>query len=329
VGLPVSQPQVQVTAGGGLLPGVISVEIDHVGYFAAGRFRVVCALGGVQAAGAATFLSLGAAMVSISIGVTAAATANIFTGKIDNIRIDVLESTAMLTGRDLSGLLIDAEISETFANQTSSQIAEAIAGRHGLTANVTATQTKVGQYYDLDHARSALGLNSRAGTEWNLLCWLALIEGFSLSVTGMTLNFGPAAAGSSMSLTPADCIELSLDLSTAMPGTVTVKSWSSREKSVFQQTVGSGPGAVTTLIRPNLTVQQAASYAANHLSSLMRQTSMIALVMPGELTLLPGSIIALNATNSSFDQNFSIETIRRTMDARRGFTQAIRAYAVN
>lgn len=316
-----------MSAGGGLLPSVISVEIEHVGYFAAGRFVVVCALGGGQDVGASTFLTLGAANLTINLGAGAVAVTNIFTGKIDHIRIDMLENTATLTGRDLSSLLIDSEISETFANQTSSQIAEAIAARHGLTANVTATNTPVGQYYELDHARSALGLNSRAGTEWNLLCWLALIEGFSLSVTGMTLNFGPGAPRSSMSLTPGDCIELSLDLSTAMPGAVTVKSWSTRQKSVLQQTAGSGSGVMTTLIRPNLTVGQAAAYAANHFAALTQQTSMIALVMPGELTLLPGSMLALSGTNSSFDQNFSVETIRRSMDARRGFTQAIRAYA--
>jgi len=327
--LPVSQPQVQVSAGGGVLPGVISVEIEHVGYFAAGRFVVVCALGAVLTAGASYFLALGAATVSINIGVAAAPSANIFTGQIDHIRVDLLESTATLTGRDLSCLLIDSEIAETFANQTSSQIAVSIAGRHQLQANVTPTSTPVGQYYDLDHARSALGLHSRAGTEWNLLSWLALIEGFWLSVTGTTLNFGAAVASASMALTPGDCIELALDLATAIPVTAKVKSWNTRQKTVVQQIAGAGSGTGSTLIRPNLTGQQAAAYAMNHMSNLTRQRSMVALTMPGELTLLPGSTIALSQTNTPFDQTFSIETIRRSMDARRGFTQAICAYAVS
>lgn len=327
--MPVSQPQVQVSVGGSVLPGVISAEIEQVGYFAAGRFIVVCALSAATSGGAAYFLALGAARLSISLGVASVASTNILTGQIDNIRVDVLENTVTLSGRDLSCLLIDTEIVETFANQTSSQIAETIAGRHQLTANVTATSTKVGQYYDLDHARSALGLNSRSGTEWNLLSWLALIEGFSLSVTSATLNFGPVVAASSISLTPGDCIELSLDMAAAIPSAATVKSWNTRGKAVVQQTVGAGTGVSTTLIRPNLTGQQALAYATNHLSSLARQQMMISLIMPGELTLLPGSTIALSQTNSAFDQTFSIETVRRSMDSRRGFTQAVRAYVAS
>ena len=327
--MPVSQPQVQVSAGGSVLPGVISVDIEHVGYFASGRFVLVCALGVLQGVGASYFLALGAASVSINIGVLAGASTNIFTGRIDNIVIDVLESTATLTGRDLSCLLIDTEIAEAFANQTSSQIAETIAGRHQLTANVTATKTSVGQYYDLDHARSALGLNSRSGTEWNLLSWLALIEGFSLSVQGKTLNFGPSTASASISLVPGDCIELSLDMVTAIPVTATVKSWNTRGKAVVQQTAGAGSGIGATLIRPNLTALQASTYAMNHLSSLTRQKSMISLVMPGELTLLPGSNIMFSETKSTFDQSYCVETIRRSIDSRRGFTQSVRAYAVS
>jgi len=154
-----------------------------------------------------------------------------------------------------------------------------------------------------------------------------MIEGFSLSVQGKTLNFGPNGGTSSISLVPSDCIELSLDMATAIPVVATVKSWNTRGKTVVQQTAGSGAGKITTLIRPNLTAQQANTYAKNHLSGLMRQENMISLVMPGELTLLPGSTIALSGTNSSFDQSFCVETIRRSIDSRRGFTQCVRAFA--
>jgi hypothetical protein len=116
---------------------------------------------------------------------------------------------------------------------------------------------------------------------------------------------------------------------TAIPVTATVKSWNTRGKAVVQQTAGAGSGIGATLIRPNLTALQASTYAMNHLSSLTRQKSMISLVMPGELTLLPGSNIMFSETKSTFDQSYCVETIRRSIDSRRGFTQSVRAYAVS
>lgn len=324
----VNQPQVQVSIGGAAIAGAVSVEIEQVAYFAADRFEVKFAIGG-SAAGAAYFASLGAQTVAIELALLPGGFVSVLTGQLDNIRLDLLQNTATLTGRDLSARLIDTEIAETFANQTASQIAATIAARHGLTANVTATSTPVGQYYDLDHARSALGLNSRAGTEWNLLCWLALIEGFSLSVTGATLNFGPAPSAPSLSLTPADCMELILDSATAIPGTATVKSWNTRNKTVVTQTAGLGQGLSTTLIRPNLTSQQAMNFASRHLAGLAQHGTIMVARMPGELALVPGSTISLSQTESAFDQTYMVDTIRRSIDAGRGFTQIVRAHAVN
>jgi phage protein D len=326
--LQVNQPQVQVSIGGAAIPGAVSVEIEQVAYFAADRFAVVFAMGAAET-GAAYFAALGAQTVVIEAALAPGGFVSLLTGQVDNIRLDMPRNIAILTGRDLSAGLIDTEIAETFANQTASQIAQAIAARHSLTPNVSATSTPVGQYYDLDHARSALGLNSRAGTEWNLLSWLALIEGFVLSVTGTTLNFGPVPPGTPLFLTPLDCMELILDSATAIPATATVKSWNTRSKTIVTQTAGTGQGLSTTLIRPNLTSQQAMNLADNHLAGLAQHGTIMVATMPGELTLVPGATINLSETNSAFDQTYMVDTIRRSIDSARGFTQIVRAHAVS
>ncbi len=106
--------------------------------------------------------------------------------------IDVLNRTVEIDGRDLTARLLDARTQETFSNQTASEIAETLAARHGLTADVTATTTLAGRYYATEHDRITLGQFSRATTEWDLLTFLAAREGFEAYVAGQTLTFAPA-----------------------------------------------------------------------------------------------------------------------------------------
>jgi phage protein D len=326
--LPVNTPLVQLRIGDAPLYGAISLQIEQVAYFAADRFAVTVALGDGPLADTAYFASFGLQTITIAIAVSDAGYVDLFTGQIDNIRLDLLAKTATLSGRDLSARLIDTEISETFANQTASQIATEIAERHGLNPNVTATTTPVGQYYELDHARSALSLHSRNGSEWNLLSALAQLENFILSVTGMTLNFGPLLAGIPSLLTPQNCIGLSLDVATTIPSSTTVKSWNTRNKTVVTQTSGSATGGSATLIRPNLTSSQAGSLAANHLSVLTQHATILRAEIAGELALTPASPILLRHTNTAFDQTYLIDSITRSIDARNGFLETIRAHAL-
>ncbi len=323
----VSRPQVRISIGGQPILGAVNVEIEQVSYFAADRFVVRFAVDPGLNGGWVFFSALTSQILSIELANEPLGYIGLLTGRIDNVRLDFKRSTATLTGRDLAAGLIDSEIAESFVNQTSSQIVAAIAARHGLTANVTATTTPVGQYYELDHARSGLGLNSHAGTEWNLLCWLALIEGFLVSVVGTTLNFGPASAVTPLVLSVQDCIELELDIATTIPAVATVKSWNSRSKIAVTQSTGPAPGPTTTLIRPNLTSQQAASLAANRLSMLAGHRTILCVKMPGELVLTPGASVSLTQTNTGFDQTFVVDTMRRSIDAERGFTQVMHAHA--
>jgi phage protein D len=310
------------------LYGAVSLEIEQVAYFAADRFALTVALGDGVLADAAYFGSLGPQTITIGVAASAAGSISLFTGQIDNIRLDLLTNTAILSGRDLSARLIDTEITQTYANQTASQIATTIAARHGLAANVTATMAQVGQYYELDHARSALAANSRNGSEWNLLSNLAQAENFVLSVTGMTLNFGPLILGVPVVLTPQNCISLGLDVATTIPSSATAKSWNTRNKTVVTQTSGAESGGSTTLVRPNLTSSQASSLAANHLSVLRQHATLLRAEIPGELALTPASPVRLSGTNSAFDQTYVIDAIIRSVDARNGFVETIHAHAL-
>jgi hypothetical protein len=51
--------------------------------------------------------------------------------------------------------------------------------------------------------------------------------------------------------------------------------------------------------------------------------------MPGDVMLRPDSQIVMNGTDTVFDNTYMIDMISRSLNARQGFTQIIRAHAVN
>ncbi len=320
--MPANAPRVQAVIGGVNVPGVIYLQVDSLGYFSASRFCIGFALNALFPS--SYFAALGTATVVIAIA-QETGFANLITGQVDNIRINLLDKTAMLFGRDLAARLIDAEIAETFNNQTSSQIAALIASRFSLSPNITSTAKPVGQYYELDHARNALALHSGSATAWNLLSQLAQLEGFILSVTGTTLNFGPKPNLPPVLLTPDSVMTLEFEIATTIPTATTVKSWNSRSKTVISQTAGNSSG--TILIRPNLTAVQASAIAANHLAALSQHGKVLTITMPGEVNLAPAAQIIIGGAGVGLDQVYTVDAIRRSLDAEHGFTQTFRAYA--
>lgn len=316
-------PLVRLSIGGMPVAGVVAVEVESVGYFAADRFSVICALAGQIG----YFAALGKQDVTLEVAADGVGFVPLLVGQLDHVRLDVARNEVVLAGRDLAARLIDAEIAETFANQTASEIAETLAGRHGLAANATATSTPVGQYYELDHARSALALHARSTTEWGLLVQLAQAEGFAAWVSGEVLNFGPWPQGVPMLVTPANFSALTFDVINVLPGAVTVKSWNSRNKAVVSQSQGTGAG--TTLVRPNLTAAQATAAAAAQLAALGQHQVVMSATMPGDVTLRPGMTLALAGTGSALDQSYAVEGVTRRLIAARGFEQQVTAYAVN
>lgn len=325
--MPVDQPILRASIDGVAVAGAVALRIESVGYFAADRFSLSFAIGASPATTVRYFSTLGLQMITIEAALDGIGYVLLLTGQIDNIQINFAQKIALLSGRDLSARLIDTEISETFANQTASQIATTIAGRHGLTGNITPTPTPVGQYYELDHARSSLGQNSRAATEWNLLTMLAQAEGFSLAVKGTTLIFAPPINAAPVLLTVQDFMALSFDTATSLPQSAQVKSWNSRDKAVISG--GAGSGTRTTIIRPNLTATQAQNFAGNHLAMLGTHTTILSGAMPADLSLSPGMQLLLRGTDSALDQNYTISAISRSLHKNSGFTQNILAYAAN
>jgi phage protein D len=330
---PVRAPRLNVLVNGLPLTGATEASVSSAAYFSADRFRVQAALSGDAALWAAeTQLFVDVQMALSPLG----GFVSVVQGYADLVSIDPVVGTLMIEGRDLSAKLIEARTQETFANRTSSEIATILAGRHGLTANVQATTTRVGRYWELEHDSLTLNAAGRTTTEWDLLVALAKREGFDLWVSSTMLNFVPPNYAATPAVVPmSSVVSLRLERALTFAGdiVVTVKSWHSRAGSVCVKTAQTDRGAASSreyvYVVPNLTPDVAQTYAQNVLNELTRHELVASMEMPGELAFSPRTLILLQGTGTIFDTMLRIDEVERRLDATRGFTQRLRARAAS
>lgn len=142
----VRAPRLQVLFEGKPLPGAFEARWMQTNHYAPDTFDVSFAVNADPSRGPAWWDNRTAPMVlDIQAGLAqpngAVQWTSLGIGQVDSHEYFPAAGTIELTGRDLSALLTDNETAETFQNQTSAQIVEAIAARNGLTADTTATKT--------------------------------------------------------------------------------------------------------------------------------------------------------------------------------------------
>ena len=316
-------PLIRATLSGVDLPGLLSAEIDSNNHFAADRFRMRFAASIVPH----DLLHTPGGELEIEIGLDDKWVSCIV-GTIDSVSSHPTQGVIDVEGRDLSSQLIETQTDETFANRTASEIAVLFGSRHGLIVLADPTTTPVGRYYQSEHDRASLGQFARTTTEWDLLAFLAIREGFDLFMAGRVLRFGSPVLTGAQEILLGDCISLQLDhcVGFARPIDVLVKSWNSKTGvTVAGHTLSSGVGRVweRRITRPNLSAEDAQSQAQRTLEDLKRHEWTASITMPGELTLTARSLVLIGGTNTQSDRLYSVAQISRRLDVTRGFTQSL------
>lgn len=328
----VRTPRLLVLANGAQLAGAMDAVVTSTGHFAADRFRVRAALTGDAAIWAA------ARQIAVDVQMTLSPLSgfvSLVQGNADLVSIDPVAGTLTIEGRDRSADLIEARTQEIFANHTSSEIATILAGRHGLAADVQATTTPIGRYWELEHDSLTLNAAGRATTEWDLLVTLALREGFQLWVTGPTLHFRAPETNAPVVLpmTGVSSVRLERALTFAGDVAVIVKSWHSRAGSGCVQTARTRRGAASSrdyvFVVPNLTPDAALNYAQRKLADLTAHEMVASLEMPGELQLAPRMQVLLQGSGTGFDTVFRVDEVERRLHATHGFSQRVRMRAAS
>jgi phage protein D len=347
-----NQPRMRLLANGVALP-VLRADVRQTGYYGASKFSATLAAFGDAAHGPAFWAGSDTYDVEIQGGFLAAGAAegaaswqSLFMGQADeDLEIDLDRGTVSLQGRDYSGKLMDAKTAETFSNQTLAQIATTLAGRVGLQAEVSSTDQLAGQFYQIDHVRTAHDTFSRSSSYWEIITYLAQQEGYDVWVDGTTLYVQPKDAASAVPAFTVQSGQPSLSGSTdygrvanvsgltltrrpalAKDVQVTVTSWGPKSKAKVSGSDGpASAGQKVTKTFPNLTQAQCAAMARTIRAELGRHERNVQFGMPGEFALRPRQAIAVQGTGTAFDTTFYISEIDRSYSARRGFWQTIRA----
>jgi len=319
-----------VLVNGVPLAGIESIAVSNNLYLGANRFAITAAI----TEDIADIWSAVPLSIEVQIGLDGG-WASFILGDADSIEIDPIRQDIQLAGRDLTARFLLSQTQQTFENQTSSEIASAIVTRHGLVPQVTATSTLVGRYFGTSRTRTAMYQNARATNDWDLLVWLAEIEGFDLWVDGSTLYFQPpSTSGPTLTICPADCIELSLhrSLDIAAGVSIQVKSWDCQTQQSVSQTLSSvnSPNSNISLVivRPNLPPGDATLMAQQALAQMTAHERVISFTVPGDLTTAPRMTIELTSTGTDFDGTYQVAEIERCFSLREGFVQHVRARSV-
>lgn len=341
-----------VKVNGTLIQGWTAFEVDNNSYSSADTFNCTFAANALaNDRNAAWFSNQQDMFVELFVGFpvdpnrfTADELPRWIYGQVDKVSYDPENALINVSGRDLTRLFIDNKTTEKFQNKTASQIATMLAQRRGLTPNVTATTTKVGKYYEIDHEQM-----HDAKTEWDLLTHLARIEQFSVYVRGQTLNFIPKTdpatvtpysviwtpPNSTTGYPTCDVTGLKLDraLTVSRGVTVTVRSFNDAVQKVFTATYPvSKPKAITPgQAAPagntqnyyynvaNLTQEKVLQYAKAKHAEIVQHEMLLCFDIPGNDVLDVTSVIRLNGTGTAWDQDYFPDSLKRSLSIDEGY----------
>lgn len=340
------RPRVVLTlAGQRLVP--VEVETVSNSYFAADTFRAVLALHGLPKPFTPRWFSETERMeVEVLFGFDPEKPqTSLILGRVDEVEVDWVKGVVSLQGRDYTADLIETKTTEKWPNRTASEIAEMLAGRHGLTPVVTATTQRAGRYYQAEHAQMANDI-----TEWALLSFLAEQEGFDVFVRGRELHFeappdpesdtarlgmliwddtGTVPQSNMLSLRTRRVLTLSRDI------TVRVISWNGRQGRAIRVTRRAqrarrtaeygGSGQVYVFRVPGLTEEQAIRRAEAELERVSRFERQIEGSVVGDTLLFSPGIVRLKGTGSDWDQDYWLDEVSRRISMDEGFVQTFRA----
>jgi len=273
-------------------------------------------------------------------------------GRVDTIDYEPDTRALRLAGRDLTAVFIDNRITQTFQNQTSSQIATMLAQSHGLdTSNITPTTTLVGTFFQNDQVQIA---SNRS--EWDLLSFLAREEGFVVFVQGNSLFFepDPRPTGASnpyvIQWTPpsstngspiANTVKLKFSRTLTVSKGISVTARSPNRntgKAVVQsypttpQGIAAGKaspfGAVQQYfftIGANLTPAQVAAFAQKTYDTIISHEMNMSANLPADNLLTVSTPVQVEGTGTSWDQLYFPRKVTRDIDNEGGYRMTVDA----
>ena len=334
--LPVSpqarQPRGIVRLNGQDIPGWVEWEVDNNCFYQADTFRVTFAASGLPADRPASWL-LSQADLSVELlaGLPADPTrfdasdlTSYIIGRVDEATFDPVAGVIELVGRDYTSQFIDAMTTEKFNNKRPDQIAQILAARHDMTANVEPVQGLAGRFYQIDHATL-----TDERTEWDLLTWLANQCQYDVWVSGTTLNFLPKVDPEKNDRYVLRWEQPVQDRAHPVANVTRLKlAQPARPKGskIKRNTkIPYGQAQTFTYTIPGLTHEQALARAQAIHTDKSRHQLRLEAERPADAILSTRTLVQLEGTGTVFDQVFYPESVVRGLNIRTGFTMRLTA----
>lgn len=346
-----SRPRLRVMSNGQPIPQAMAARIESNNHFQADRFTLSFVpvlsgpIGTLQWWSAQQIIpadiQLGLLPPGAAPDVSPSWT-SLLTGVADKMTIEPGRNIISIEGRDLTANFIDNLNSGEFVNQSSSEIIQSLAAEYGMKSQVTDTNGTVGRYWSDGRTVSKHHKDGKVTTEWDLIVSLAKKEGYDAFVQGDTLYFQPQtpatatpyawlyridAQGRHLGNISGLKMDRTLTISKGMH--VTVKSWSSKQARSFTKTSSTaasitGPSGNTVaqeylIQHPNLTEDEAQSYADKTAAELASHELLISATLPGDLLLTSRTLVNLQGTGTVFDQLYYATSITREITVGAGF----------
>lgn len=338
----VRQPRPLVTVNGTPLTGVLEAEVTNASHFTADTFRVVASVSGLPVGLGPDYWAVSEGdQIGVNVGLGSDIPTPLILGQVDDAEYDPVRRTLTITGRDLSAQLIDTKTAEKFQNKKSSEIAQALALRHGLDSTVTQTETLAGTYYSIDHV-----VLTQEQTEWDLLVYLATQEGFDVWVSGTTLFFQPPPVETAtpyklIAPTPGSLASNAIDIRVSRSQTlardiiVKIRTWNQQQQKGFTVTYkvtqafkgqrSGGKSQTYSYTVPNLTRDQALKLAKSTAEDITRHERVLTASLPGDSLLTTRAMVQLIGTGTAWDQNYYPDTVTRRISTDDGYRMELRA----
>ena len=253
----------------------------------------------------------------------------VFVGEASDINFDPVTGGLEVSGRDLAGRLMEANTRESFRNKTGSEIAQIIAARYGLTADVDATTQLAGPLYQLEHDKMTGDNFNRTTSCWDLLAFMAQHDDRDLWVDGTVLHYKKSVAiadakaidlpwkargtAAAYAHSPITDLKLHRHANVAKGIKVVVKTWDSKGKK--PQRIEYPPGAKAdaqeyVFVKAGMSPQQALVFAQSMYKDVVAHERIAELIMPGSLDVTPRSVIAISGLpGKTYNTRYAVDEL--------------------
>ncbi|MDT8871937.1 hypothetical protein RAA17_14395 [Komagataeibacter rhaeticus] len=115
----------------------------------------------------------------------------LFQGIVDHVEWSPAETSVHIQCRDYLARLLDMRVLDGWMNMTGADLARAVITAAGLTPDVTMDTAMVGQFWQVEHKRTAATSHGRFQTAFDLVSALAIQAGCDLYASGTTIICAP------------------------------------------------------------------------------------------------------------------------------------------